>query len=156
GQQLRPLRGDDDDAAGDRDRRERRRPELAAVRVPLQAGRSRPPPRLRRPPSAPPGLADVVRRPRPLRAEPLAAAPLPAAAGGLPARVGPARVRPLRRPSAPLRPRPALRLPLHRPGPPPPDRRLVAAAPGRRVLPPVTSKPLDRLTAGDPARLKER
>ncbi len=71
-QQLRPLRRDDDDAPGDRRRGKRRRGDLEALRVPLEAGESRAPARVRRTAPAAPGLADVVRGARLARAEPVA------------------------------------------------------------------------------------
>jgi hypothetical protein len=63
GQRLRPVRGHDDEAAGDHRGGERRRRDLAAVQFPLEAGRCAAPAQVRRPAPAAAGLANVVCRP---------------------------------------------------------------------------------------------
>ena len=60
-EQLWPVRGHDDDAAGDRGRRQRRRGDVARLWVSVQARRPEPPAGLRGPAPAAAGLADVVR-----------------------------------------------------------------------------------------------
>src|SRR5262249_32115010 len=151
--------------AGDRHRGQRRRGGVARIRVPVQARRPRAAARLRRPAPTAPGLADVVCGARSLRAEPLARPPVPPPARRLASRGGPVRHDPLRGPPSPLRPGARLRLPLHRPGDPPPDGRLVATTPGGRVLPgrlpgrardTVTSGPEDELTGPSGTRLTDR
>jgi len=62
GQFLRPVRGDDHHAAGDRRGGLERRDKLAGLRVPVQARRCQSPPADRRAVSAQARLADVVRR----------------------------------------------------------------------------------------------
>src|SRR6266542_502233 len=86
----------------------------------------------------------------------MAAAVVRAAAGRLAARPGPPGKQPFPGPAAPVRARPSLRLPLRRPRHPSPDRRVVAAPPGRRAVRPMTSKSLSDLTDRESERLTER
>ena len=112
-QHLRPLHGDDDRASGDPDRRQQRRRRLATVRVPVEAGRRLGAPALRRAAPAASGLADVVRRARVDRGESLAR-PVPrAAARGIARGRRAARRESLPGPSAALRARDDVRLPVH-------------------------------------------
>ena len=82
-QRLRALHGHDDGAARDRRRGQPGRVALAAVRVPIQAGRSDAPAALRRAAPAEARLADVVRGARRLRAEPLGPEPARPPARGI-------------------------------------------------------------------------
>ncbi len=74
-QPLWAIRHHDDHAAGDYHRRFGRRPNLARVRVPLQAGASNPAPDVEHPASAAAGLANVVCCLPQRRGEPLVRAP---------------------------------------------------------------------------------
>src|SRR5262249_20181740 len=135
GRLLRPLYGDDDDARRDHRGRKRRRRDVEAVRVPLEAGRRQAPARLRSSAPAAAGLADVVRGARPLRRQSLVrllrAPPRRRLSSG-PRLAG---AQPFPQRPAPLPPQDDVRLPLHRLHPPPPDRRLVATRAARPVLP---------------------
>src|SRR6185369_12474313 len=108
-----------------RDRGLRRRRHVASVRVPLQAGRSRPGAAVRRAAPAARRLSGLVPVPR-ARGRALVRAPprpTPPSAGRGPAAV---RRRPVPRRAAALRPRRRLPLPLHRRRDTRGDRRLVA------------------------------
>src|SRR6266536_3878497 len=133
-QPVRPLRGDHDPPARDHRRGKRRRPNVEGLRVSMEARGRRAAAPLRRPASAAPRLADVVRGARDVSRKPLARQlPWTSPAGGAGSAAA-ARHESLSRRSAALCAHSPLSVPLHGPAVAPLDGSVVEAGARRPVL----------------------